>query len=181
MKFWNSAAEMSNFIHMGSLSKPHGISGEILLHWFGVSPFSRTLPLFLQTDAEEPWPVTIEQVRRHNGRLILRLAGVTTRDAAASLQGTKVLTLRSSLPAPSADEAYVNDLLGATVFGPDETPLGRFSHVLAGTAGAVWSIITDAGDEILFPAEPMFIRSLDVVHKRIIIDPPPGLLELYQR
>jgi len=170
---------MSHYIHIGSLCKPHGISGEIVLTWYGVSPFSRSLPLFLQSDAEEPVPITVEQARYHNGRLLLRLAGVHDRNAAERLRGKKILTLRASLPQLSPDEAYVNDLLGATVVLPNGTQLGRFSHILAGTAGSVWAIVTETDQEILFPAEPAFIQALDVQNKRIVIDPPEGLLELY--
>ncbi len=171
------ACMSETFIHMGSVLKPHGILGEIALAWYGVSPFSCSLPYYLQSGNATPEPVTIEQARMHNGRLLVRIAGVSTREQAAGLRGKKILTLRASLPPPGKNEAYVGDLVGATVFLKDGTSIGHFSHIVAGTS--VWSISTDDGREILFPAQPDFIDILDTEKMRIVIAPPEGLLDLY--
>lgn len=167
------------YIHMGSLCRPHGISGEISVDWYGISPFSLNIPFYLQTASEEPVPVVIENARRKNGKLLVHLEGIASREQAALLRGKKILTLRSCLPPPSEGEAYISDLIGASVLLKDTTYIGRFSHIVAGTRTKVWSIITDTGTEILFPAEEEFILLLDVDHKRIVIDPPAGLLDLY--
>ncbi|MBO4369038.1 MAG: 16S rRNA processing protein RimM [Desulfovibrio sp.] len=168
-----------NYIHMGSFGRPHGIAGEIVLDWYAVSPFSLAYPFFLQTKEEDPFPLTIESFRRHNGRLLIRVAKITSRDQAEKLRGKKLVTKRSSLPEPKKDEAYIDDLLGAYVFLDDGTEIGLFSHTIQGTSPQVWVIRTAAQKEILFPAHPSFIRSLDASLKRIVIDPPKGLLELY--
>lgn len=171
------ACMSETYIHMGSVSKPHGVQGEIALAWYGVSPFSRSLPYYLQSGNATPEPITIEEARMHNGRLLVRIAGVVNREQAAELRGKKILTLRASLPPPGKNEAYVSDLVGATVFLQDGTAIGRFSHVVLGTD--VWSITGDDGREILFPAQPDFIVALDSDTKRIVIAPPEGLLDLY--
>ncbi|MCR5814523.1 MAG: ribosome maturation factor RimM [Desulfovibrio sp.] len=168
---------MTKYIHMGSLGRPHGIHGEIVLDWYGVSPFSSDLSFWLVLGKSEPRSITIEQARRHNGRLLIRIAGITSREAAAELRAAKLYTLRSDLPEPEDGEAYISDLLGADVFLPNGTRLGRFSHLVQGAC--VWSISSDDDREILFPADPSFISVLDAKGKRIVIDPPQGLLELY--
>ncbi|MCR5562364.1 MAG: ribosome maturation factor RimM, partial [Desulfovibrio sp.] len=61
----------------------------------------------------------------------------------------------------------------------DGTPVGRFDHVEHSVAHPVWAIVDEEGREILFPAEPDFILSLDVAARRIVIAPPPGLLDIY--
>ena len=170
---------MTKYIHMGSLGRPHGINGEIVLDWYGVSPFSLQLTLWLVVGQSEPRAITIETMRRHNGRLLIRLAGITSREAAAALKGAKLYTLRSDLPEPEEGEAYISDLLGADVFLPNGTRLGCFSHLVQGAC--VWSISCDDGREILFPADPSFISVLDAKAQRIVIDPPQGLLELYSK
>jgi len=166
------------YIHMGSFCRPHGISGEIVLDWYGVSPFSRKIPFYIQDDAEEPIPIQIEQVRKQNGRLLLRISGIASRDDAALLRGKKLVTPRSALPPPNAGEAYISDLINADVLLTNGKYLGRFSHVV-GTTGNIWAIISEDNKEILFPAQPDFIQSLDVTRKCIVIDPPEGLLDLY--
>jgi len=173
------ACMSETYIHMGSVLKAHGILGEIALAWYGVSPFSRSLPYFLQSGNAAPEPISIDQARMHNGHLLVRIAGVDTREQAAQLRGKKILTLRAALPPPGKNEAYVGDLVGATVFLKDGTPIGHFSHTVAGTS--VWSITADDGREILFPAHPDFIDLLDTEKMRIVIAPPDGLLDLYKK
>lgn len=168
---------MIKYIHMGSLGRPHGISGEIVLDWYGVSPFSSVMTFWLVVRDSEPRPIHIERARRHNGHLLITIEGITNRDQASALRGARLCCLRSDLPEPDEGEAYISDLLGADVFLPNGTRLGRFSHLVQGAC--VWSIIDDDGREILFPAEESFITALDAPGKRIVIDPPQGLLELY--
>jgi 16S rRNA processing protein RimM len=43
----------------------------------------------------------------------------------------------------------------------------------------VWSIVTDDGKEVLFPAEASFIEGFDLEGERIHIAPPEGLLDIY--
>ena len=166
------------YLHMGSLGRPHGISGEIALHWFGISPFSCALPLFVKS-AQSYTPLHVENSRQHNGRLLLRLKGVCDRTQAEQLRGKKIFTPKSSLPPPEPDEAYISDLIGASVFLEDGTLLGTFSYLLEGTGRSVWALSAEDGREILFPAEPPFITELDVEGHRIVVSPPEGLLELY--
>ncbi|MBQ7456870.1 MAG: 16S rRNA processing protein RimM [Desulfovibrio sp.] len=171
---------MERYVHMGSFTKPHGIAGEIVLDWYGDSPFSPSMDVFVQQGDGEPIPIVIDHVRTKNGRLLLHIQGIADRNAAEGLRGKKVFTKRSSLPPLDSDEAYIVDLLGAEVVLKNGSCVGTFSHILSGTGGTVWSITSPDGTEILFPAEPAFIHAFDREHTRIIIDPPEGLLELYQ-
>ncbi|MBO4313613.1 MAG: 16S rRNA processing protein RimM [Desulfovibrio sp.] len=167
------------FVHMGTLGRPHGISGEIALNWFAVSPFSCSGEYFLQAGDRPPAPVRVLSAHLHKDRPVIRIEGVEDRTSAAALTGRKVLVRRSSLPEPADGEAYVSDLLGCGVFLEDGTPVGRFDHVEHSVGRPVWAIVAGGGREMLFPAEPDFILSLDAAAGRIVIAPPPGLLELY--
>ena len=165
------------YIHMGQLLRPHGIGGEIVLDWYAVSPFSCQMPFWIQRASEDPSPVTITNVRTHHGRFLIRLNGVATRTDAEVRRNMKLLTVRSALPPLPTGEAYIADLIGAKVRLPNGQMIGHFSHVLANTSSAIWSIKTADNQEILFPAEPAFIQQLSA--EEIIISPPEGLLELY--
>jgi 16S rRNA processing protein RimM len=43
----------------------------------------------------------------------------------------------------------------------------------------IWAIHTDGGREILFPVVEDFVLSVNLEEGRAVIDPPPGLLEIY--
>jgi 16S rRNA processing protein RimM len=57
--------------------------------------------------------------------------------------------------------------------------VGVFEAILDTPGQITWVIRGKRGEEILFPAVPEFILGLDAGRKKIVIDPPPGLLELY--
>jgi 16S rRNA processing protein RimM len=113
--------------------------------------------------------------------LLLCLEGVEDRDAAKALCGSRLLTADSALPPLEEDEVYVRDLLGADVMLPDGSRLGRLDHLLAESGQDVWVIVTDGGEEILFPARPCFIERFDLERGRVHVAPPEGLLDVYLR
>ncbi len=168
------------FIHMGTLTRPHGIKGEICVDWYADSPELLRKPFFLQAGGEPPRPVSSVAVRLHKGQPLVLLEGVRDRTAAEGLRGVRILVRREDLPEPDADEVYLHDILGLDVL-EDATGrrLGVLEHVEFPNGQEVWSIRTDDNKEILFPAVEEFIAAFDLENGRIRIAPPPGLLELY--
>jgi 16S rRNA processing protein RimM len=86
---------------------------------------------------------------------------------------------RAFLPAPAEDETYLQDVLGADVRLPDGSLLGRFERLECPAGQNIWVIVTDKGEEILFPAQPCFILGFDSAQGAVYIDPPQGLTEVY--
>jgi 16S rRNA processing protein RimM len=43
----------------------------------------------------------------------------------------------------------------------------------------MWTIRTQKGSEVLFPAREELVPELDLRAREAVIDPPPGLLEVY--
>ena len=86
---------------------------------------------------------------------------------------------RDLLPPVDEDEVYVEDVLGFAVILPDGSRLGVLDHVEYPAGLEVWSIVTDDGKEVLFPAEASFIEGFDLEGECIHIAPPEGLLDIY--
>lgn len=168
------------FVHTGTLTRPHGIKGEICVDWYADSPELLQGPVFLQAGKETPRPVKIVSVRLHKGQPLVRMEGIEDRTAAEGLRGVRLLVRREDLPEPDEDEAYLHDLLGLDVL-EDATGrrLGVLEHVEFPNGQEVWSIRADDGKEILFPAVEEFITAFDLEAGHIRITPPPGLLEIY--
>ena len=60
-------------------------------------------------------------------------------------------------------------------------PTSASSPTCATPGGAeLWVIRDAAGNEILFPAADALVPEIDLDAGFVVIDPPPGLLELYQ-
>ncbi|MBD5557503.1 MAG: 16S rRNA processing protein RimM [Desulfovibrio sp.] len=167
------------YVELGAVARPHGIRGELAVDWYADAAPAAFPRLWLCRRGAEPASVEVLASRNHKGRPLLTLAGVTGRDAAEALRGALLCVPRAELPEPAGDEVYVADLMGADVILPDGSRVGRLDHVEQPAGQEIWAIRTDDGREILFPAQADFIRSFDLAGRRVCIDPPPGLLDVY--
>jgi 16S rRNA processing protein RimM len=79
-------------------------------------------------------------------RVIARIAGVDTPEAARDLMGTHVLVARVALPPPGEGEFYLHDLFDLPVFDDAGEELGKLADVTTGDVD-VWIVETLDGDE----------------------------------
>jgi len=177
---------------IGEIVKPHGIRGELSVASHACSPsfFAPGAALGLRrpgkpgdSEAQAPpirpvrW-VTVLSSRPHQGRVLVTLDGVGDRDAAEKLRGLEVVVEASGLPELAADEVYLHEITGFETLLPDGTPVGTLTGFLDVPGQDVWVIRAPGGKEILFPAHDKTVLTIDAKARRIVIDPPPGLLEL---
>ncbi len=189
-----------SYIHVGTVTRPHGIKGECCVDWYADSPellrgkffllpscdglrFTEDLPPF-----HDLTPVAKACVRMHKGRPLLTLPHVSDRTQAEALRGARIYVLRDDLPPLHDDEAYIHDILGMTVIDAmDDSVVGILENITFTPAHMIWLIRTPRdetqGDgearEILFPAVEEFIDSFDMDAGIIRVKPPPGLFEIY--
>jgi len=169
---------------IGAVAKPHGIGGELGVVSYACSPslFAPGAALGLRGPGKSGgapvrW-VKILASRPHQGRFLLTLEGVGDRDAADKLRGLEVVVEASALPELAEDEVYLHAIVGFDAFLPDGTPVGVLTGFLNVPGQDVWVIRSPEGKEILFPAHDGSVAGIDAKARRIVIDPPPGLLEL---
>lgn len=171
----------SQFLKMGKLGKAHGVKGEIGVFWHGETPLKRGDILYFGANgAIEPEPREILSLRPEQDRYIVRFSGVADRTEAQTLANLDVYVARDSLPPLAEGEAYLADLPGFRVSLADGEPIGILKRLEFPAGQEIWAIENDRGDEILFPARPEFIDSIDLANKEIRVSPPPGLLEIYR-
>ena len=178
-------------VAVARVAKPHGIRGELCMDLHAGSPllFAPGRTLFLAAPGPKgglgrPKAFEVAASREHTGRMLVTLKGVPDRTAADLLRGAEVFIAEADLPKPDEGEEYLFRLMGSRVYLPDAPDakgreIGVFEAILDTPGQITWVIRGKGGEEILFPAVPEFILGLDAGRKRIVIDPPPGLLELY--
>ena len=104
-------------------------------------------------------------------------AASTTMDAASALAGAELRVPVETL-APLPDGAfYRHDLIGCAVETDHGAPVGVVTRVEGDIGGSRLVVGTSSG-EVLVPLAVEICPTIDPAAKRIVIDPPDGLLEL---
>jgi 16S rRNA processing protein RimM len=80
------------------------------------------------------------------------------------------------LPAPEGS-FYPWEMAGAAVETPDGRRVGEFVRVEGTEAQPLW-VVAENGREHLVPAVPEIVVEVNRAERRIVFDPPEGLLEL---
>jgi len=109
--------------------------------------------------------------------LFVRIEGVTSPEAAKRFSGRLLAVAQEdALPAPEG-HFYPWEMAGAVVETRDGRRVGEFVGVDDHTAQPLW-IVAAEGREHLVPAVPEIVVDVNVKERRIVIDPPEGLLDL---
>lgn len=170
-------------IVLGHVSRPHGVHGALVITPYTEDPElilnGRHLEL-LSPDGRTRRPIDSLKGKQAAQGLIVKIKNVTTREAAGALRGWSLITAREHLPQPAEEEVYWADLLGLTVKTPEGRSLGRVEQLMEAGAGLILVVTDpeDQGRERLIPFQEEFLVELDIENGLVVIDSPPGLLDL---
>ncbi|MDL4818845.1 ribosome maturation factor RimM [Actinomadura opuntiae] len=168
---------MNDPLVVGRIGRPHGIRGEVTIDVRTDDPGGRfAAGTRIATDPASAGPLTVERARWHSGRLLLRFAGVDDRDAAETLRGTWLVVDSGDIP-PSADpdEYHDQQLIGLAVVTAGGAEVGEVADILH--HGQDLLVVRGPGGETLVPFVAALVPEVDVPGGRLVIDPPPGLLD----
>jgi len=176
---------MEESLVVGRILRPHGLRGELSVEVRTDDPGERfAAGSVLATDPPEAGPLTVEASRWHSGRLLVSFAGIEDRTDAESLRGAW-LTVDAAEIAPSddPDEFHDHQLTGLTVVTVSGELVGTVTDVLH--PGQDLLAITPAPgtsrrSEVLVPFVSAIAVDVDLAGGKLVIDPPPGLLDLGQ-
>ncbi len=110
------------------------------------------------------------------GLVLVALTGVGDRAAAEALVGSRVLVRTADLPPAADDEFYYYEVVGFRVETAGGEQLGTLVATLATGANDVW-VVRTADREHLIPVVAEVVRAIDRAGRRVVIEPPPGLLD----
>ena len=136
----------------------------------------------LGTDPPAVGPLTVVSSRWHSGRLLVSFAEIADRTQAESLRGVWLTVDAAQFAATEdPDEFHDQELVGLTVVTTVGDAVGVVTDVRH--HGQDLLVIEPAADsqrhgEVLIPFVAAIVVDVDVAAGRMVIDPPPGLLEL---
>ena len=169
---------------VGHLNKAHGTKGEIFI-WpltdHPESTFSPGVDLYL-ADASghlptDPPMLCIEASRAYRRGFLVRFEGVRDRRGSEGLLGRYVMRAMEELEELEEGETFYHDLLGMEVVTVGGEPVGEVIEIYELKPADLLEV---RGPEKTFmiPYIAAMIQSVSVADNRIILDPPPGLLEV---
>ncbi len=161
------------------IGRAHGIKGEVTVEVRTDEPELRLAPgAVLATDPATAGPLTIERGRVHSGRLLLRFDGVHDRGAAEALRNTLLIAEVDPDEVPEdPDEFYDHQLIDLDVITIDGVSVGRVEEVAHPPGQDLLVVKREDGSEALIPFVTEIVPEVDIEAQRIVVDPPPGLLD----
>jgi len=160
---------------VGRIGRAHGIRGEVSVEIRTDDPGARFAP-GSSLATEESGPLTIETVREHSGRLLVRFAGIADRTAAETLRGTLLLVDSADIPPTSdPDEFHDHELIGLSAITADGASLGEIVDV-EHHGQDLLVLRRPTGEDALVPFVGAIVTAVDVPAGHVVLDPPPGLL-----
>jgi 16S rRNA processing protein RimM len=164
---------------VGRVARAHGNRGQVIVNPETDFPEERFRPgqALLARAGTETRRLVVTSVRFQRGRPVIGLDGVETMDDAEALAGTELRIPESELLPLPEGTFYHHDLVGCDVQRQDGTTIGRVTRVEGSAAGSLLVVQTRRG-EVLIPLAADICVSIEPQHRRIVVEPPEGLLEV---
>ena len=164
---------------VGRIARAHGIRGQVIVNPETDFPDERFKPgaeLFVERGGKVD-ALTVTTARFHGGRPVIGIAGVETMNDAEALAGQELRVPIERLAALPAGTFYRHDLIGCRVEMRDGRAVGIVRDV-EGTLTGSRLVVDRVGGDVLIPLVAAICTEVDPAAKRIVIDPPAGLIEV---
>jgi len=164
------------FLAVAKVRRPHGVHGEMVVEIYTDFP-ERLQPgkmVFVGTGKKQ---LTITSQRSHNEGLLLGFEGITTPEEAGWYRNQFLSISASDAHELQEGEYYFHDLLGLNVTDESDRSLGTLIEIMETGANDVYVVKGAAGTEILLPAIPDVVLSVDLAAKIMKVRLLPGLME----
>ena len=164
---------------VGLVRRPHGLDGEVSVE--PLTDFPQRFAPGIAVDwrrGDRAQRLTVRGARAHGRRILLSFEGVSGVDAARLLSGGE-LSVPDEEAAPAPPGFYYSHQIEGWRC---EDRQGRFAGTVRNlertAAGPLLAIETASGREALVPFVAPIVVAVDDASRRIVIDPPEGLLDV---
>ena len=166
------------FVPLGEFVTTHGLDG-----WLKLNPFNPdTTALVPGTqvfveNAGRRSSMVIVASKPHKKQFLIKLHGVNGIDDAQRWVGSTLMIDAQALDSLEPGEYYHYQVIGFEVVHIDGEKIGTITSTMSTPGGDLY-IVQGAKKEHLIPAVKEFIEQVDFTAKRMIVNPPDGLLDL---
>jgi len=166
-------------VAIARIVRTRGNRGEVLaeLHTDFPSRFGGLDEVWLQFPGGHRVRVPLVDSWEHQGRIVLKFAGIDTISAAEALIGAWVqVDASEAVPLPEGTY-YYHDLIGCSVLSSGGEFLGTVADVER-VSGSSLLVVKGAKGQYLVPAVAGICKEVRIPQKIIVVDLPAGLMDL---
>jgi 16S rRNA processing protein RimM len=166
------------------IGKPHGLHGEVTVQTHTDDPQARfatgtTYETQAAPGSGVPRLLTLRTARLHRETWLLGFEEIPDRTGAESLRGTRLFIDAAAVVTQEEDDAwYEDELVGLTAVAPSGAVLGEVTGLRTGAAQDQLVLRLTGGSQALVPFVEAIVPEVDIEGGRVVVDAPPGLLEL---
>ena len=168
---------VSQRVALGKVGRAHGIQGAFHV-WPYADDFERFERLKRVTITRGPKSVEakVESVHVAGGRVIMQTDAVhTPEEVSIWLGGDIEIEAEERVELPPG-QYFHDQIVGLQVETVKGEKVGEVVRVLDGPANDVY-VCRQGDKEYMIPAVDVFVKSIDLKAKKMVIDPIPGMLE----
>jgi 16S rRNA processing protein RimM len=168
-----------DLISVARIARPQGHRGEVIADLLTDFPerFARLARVYVKRGDGRLLLLDLENSRPHKGRVALKFAGCDSISGAEELRDSHVMVPRDQLVELPEDTWYDFDLVGCEAVSVEGQYLGRVEEV-QNYGAAPLLVVRDGARELLIPLVLSICVEISTERKRIVVNPPEGLLEL---
>lgn len=163
---------------LGEVIKTHGLKGEVNISLEVDFPdeYQNLESVFLEQQGKLV-PFFIDTIQINNGKGLVKFEDIDSIDDAKTLIKSKLYLPLSFLPELENGQYYFHDLVGCEVF-EEKSKLGVVKEVIDLNGNQLLTVDSN-GKEILIPLKDEILKEVDIDARRVNVNLPDGLLDIY--
>ena len=172
-------AGFDDMVLVGTIARTQGHRGQVILNPYTDFPehrFAAGSVLHTRRGSDE-LTLRVTAMRLHQGRPVVSFDGVESMTAAESLAGLELRVPEADLTRLPPGTYYEHELVGCEVVTAAGHMIGLVRAVEGGS-GVSRLVVGEGRGEVQIPLVAVFCRLIDVGARRIVVEPPDGLLDL---
>jgi len=164
---------------VGKVLRPHGLEGKLRILSYAESPksFLRPGTVILKTEKGVSREFRVSSVKPHKNVLLLKLEDLNSPEEAEEYRGAGIYIRKSLLVRDGEDEFFWHEIIGLQVYLNSGEYVGEIREIFRTGSNDIY-VARKGGKETLIPAIHDVVQEIDLVARKMIINPLEGLLDI---
>ena len=176
MKSSNNRSDSGERLLIAEIVGVHGLRGVVKLRSYADSPtlFESGRAFRLEDSDGQAQTLFVDWAKPHGKGMLLAIEGVSDRNVAETLIGSRLWVEKATLPDLDDGAYYWFELIGLSVYTTRGRFLGLLESILQTGSNDVY-VIRDGDREVLLPALASVVQAVDIHQRRMEVILPEGL------